>query len=67
MSGPEATCWKDEGTTVLVVDDDEGVRQVTAEMLRAVGWKVEEASDVEAAAASLRKGSIDVVVTDTVL
>jgi signal transduction histidine kinase len=50
---------------VLLVDDEEIVRTATAEMLRDVGYRVEEAASAAQALASLRAGEeTEVLVTD---
>jgi len=50
---------------VLLVDDEEIVRHATAEMLRDVGYLVEEAASAAQALASLRSGEpTEVLVTD---
>jgi CheY-like chemotaxis protein len=50
---------------VLLVDDEEIVRHATAEMLRDVGYLVEEAGSAAQALASLRSGdTTEVLVTD---
>ena len=50
---------------VLLVDDEEIVRQATAEMLRDLGYLVEEASSAAQALAALRSGKqTEVLVTD---
>jgi PAS domain S-box-containing protein len=70
LSKPEAESAppKREGTTILLVEDDEIMRDLTAQMLTEHGYKVIEASDgksaVEAVAAN---GPIDVMLTDVVM
>jgi two-component system response regulator AtoC len=49
---------------VLVVDDEEGVREYLAEALELAGHEVEQAGDGEAALARLRAGSFHLVLTD---
>ncbi|HWB42572.1 MAG TPA: response regulator [Gemmatimonadales bacterium] len=54
--------------TVLVVDDDRGVRRLTARMLRAEGYKTLEAdSGPEALAILEREPGIHLLVTDIVM
>jgi PAS domain S-box-containing protein len=56
------------GATLLVVDDDDPVRAVTAGFLRDLGYTVIEAISAEAALALARaSGSVDLVVTDVVM
>ncbi len=49
---------------VLVADDNEGIRDTTAAILRSVGYTVTEAQDGEAALEELAKKLFDVVVLD---
>jgi|HubBroStandDraft_4_1064222.scaffolds.fasta_scaffold01558_7 PAS domain S-box-containing protein len=54
-----------EGGRILVVDDDDGVREVTVQMLRQIGYGVAEVDGGEAALAALARGEIyDLVVID---
>ena len=54
--------------TLLLVDDDDGVRAVTAGMLRDLGYRVLEASSTEAAAAlTYTEKAIDMLVTDVIM
>ena len=52
---------------VLVVDDDETVREVVVSYLRAGGHDVSEATDGEAALAAMRQRRADIVVLDLML
>jgi len=49
---------------VLVADDDEGIRDTTAAILRAVGCTVAEAPDGDAALAELAQTAFDVMILD---
>ena len=49
---------------VLVADDDQGVRDTTAAILRSVGFDVVEAQDGDAALAECAKASFNVLVLD---
>ena len=49
---------------VLVADDNDGIRDTTAAILRAVGYTVTEAQDGEAALEELAQKPFDVVVLD---
>jgi two-component system, response regulator, stage 0 sporulation protein F len=51
-------------TSVLVVDDDAGIRTVLADALRAAGYRVSLASDGFAALNLVRRDSPDVVILD---
>ena len=55
--------------TVLLVEDDAGVREMTAEALGAAGYCVVEAQGIEQAreAATSRSGGVDLLLTDVVL
>jgi two-component system, cell cycle sensor histidine kinase and response regulator CckA len=55
--------------TVLLVEDDESVRQLVRETLEAKGYKVLEADNGQAALriASAHPGSIDMLITDVVM
>jgi PAS domain S-box-containing protein len=58
------------GARILVVDDDDGVRPVTADVLRGLGYDVVEAASAEAAEAlALAEGAapVDMLVTDVVM
>jgi CheY-like chemotaxis protein len=49
---------------VLVADDNDGIRDTTAAILRSVGYAVTEAQDGEAALAELNQKPFDVCVLD---
>jgi DNA-binding response OmpR family regulator len=51
-------------TTVLVADNDPGVRSLLAELARRQGYAVRTADDGEAACRELARGGIDVFVCD---
>jgi len=51
-------------TSVLVVDDEEGIRSFLAEALLDEGYEVQEAADGEAALQALRRQGFEVVLTD---
>lgn len=53
--------------TVLIVDDEDCLRQTFADILQAEGYTVFTAGDAETARAQLETGTIDVVVTDIVM
>jgi PAS domain S-box-containing protein len=56
------------GETILVVEDDERVRQLTVKRLKLIGYKVLEASDGPSALDILRHGDqVDLVFTDLVM
>jgi CheY-like chemotaxis protein len=57
------------GRTVLLVEDDEGVRRLTARLLREAGYAVLEASDGTNAltACESHRGRIDLLLTDVVM
>jgi DNA-binding NtrC family response regulator len=54
--------------TILLVDDNPGVREVAAELLRGAGYRVIEAESAESAlAAAANGGSIDLMIADIVM
>ena len=53
--------------SVLVVEDNDLERQITAEILREEGFAVEEAAGGKRALELLALGSFDVVLTDLVM
>ena len=53
-----------EGAAILLVDDDRAVREVTAAMLRDVGYSVEEANCGEAALDLIGREQFDLAVID---
>jgi len=64
----EAEMSMPSNATVLIVEDEEAVRDVTAEMLRSVGCHVLAVSDGPAALDLLRQGQrIDLLLTDVVM
>ncbi len=55
------------GETILVVEDDEDVRAYSVESLRAIGYRVLEASNGAAALDMLASQHVDLIFTDVVL
>lgn len=57
------------GTTVLLVEDQAFVREVTGEVLRSAGYRVLKAANAQEALALFRRnaGTVDLLVTDVVL
>jgi len=56
------------GETILVVEDDEDLRQLTVEMLRRSGYAVVEASDAHGALLALESTQgVDLMLTDVIL
>src|SRR6185295_9931656 len=53
--------------TILVVDDDERLRDLVAEYLKSRGFMVVTAADGEEGLARVRGGGIDIVVLDVML
>jgi CheY-like chemotaxis protein len=51
-------------TTVLVVDDEPGMRETITEILEGAGYAVISASDGDSAMAAFRRQPVDVVVMD---
>lgn len=66
--GPEAMASA-RGKTIMVVDDEEGVRQIIADMLRLSGAEVLEASDGRLAKNMLesRNCDVDLIVLDMIM
>src|SRR2546428_4460498 len=50
--------------TVLVVDDDDSIRDLVAGILRKEGYAVETADDGNSAMARIQAGGLDLVVSD---
>jgi CheY-like chemotaxis protein len=55
---------RETGSRVLLVDDEAGLRRVTARYLRHCGFGVDEAATLSAAAAALRTKRYDAVLSD---
>lgn len=53
--------------TVLVVEDEEGVRQLAAESLEELGYRVLRANDAHQALSVLESEAVDVVLSDVVM
>jgi CheY-like chemotaxis protein len=53
-----------EGASVLIVEDEQGVRETTAAILRREGYRVCQAADGVEALAVLKDGGIDVLLLD---
>jgi CheY-like chemotaxis protein len=58
---------KSEQKTLLIVEDDEAVRQVIVEMVEAWGWEILEASNGSHGLALFRDNLPDVVLTDVLM
>ncbi len=52
------------GARILVVDDDEAVRESTADVLTAAGYTVTSSADADNAVAQLRAGDVDLLILD---
>jgi PAS domain S-box-containing protein len=65
----EAALPRPEGTTILLVEDDEIMRSLTRQLLIEQGYRVLEASDGKAALESLAShpGRVDLLLTDVVM
>lgn len=57
----------DSNLRVLVVDDEQPVRDMVGEMVESFGLQVETAEDSDAAINICRKESIDILITDIVM
>jgi signal transduction histidine kinase len=67
VGAPAAPRPAERTGSILVVEEEEGVRAAVVDALTAVGHRVEAAEDATAALARLAQGGIDVVVTDLAL
>ncbi|WP_372013456.1 response regulator [Pseudoxanthomonas sp. 10H] len=70
VQAPEATDMAPSGKgarTILLVEDDELIRMVTAEMLAQLGHRVLEAGDADAATRMLEAAPVDLLLTDVEL
>ena len=56
-----------DGEVVLVVEDDDRVREVTLKRVEALGYVAEEASSADEARARLTAGGVDIVLSDIVM
>ena len=54
-------------TAILVVEDEQGIRETVAYRLRREGWEVDEADDARRAVEAVRDREYDVVVLDLIL
>lgn len=54
----------DQNATVLVVDDEPGIRELVAEILQDEGYAVRQAPDGLAALAEIEANGIDLIVSD---
>jgi len=63
-SAPDTTLRRGAGRRVLVIDDEESVREAFVEYLRLTGHEVVEAEDGAAGLARLQAGTFDCVLTD---
>jgi len=64
LAGSEARCQRNAPKRILVVDDDEVLRQVNAEMLSSFGYETETAEDGAAAWEALQANGYDLLITD---
>jgi DNA-binding NtrC family response regulator len=62
--GIQARCQGNAPKRILVVDDDEVIRQVNAEMLSRFGYEAETAEDGAAAWEALQANGYDLLITD---
>jgi two-component system, cell cycle sensor histidine kinase and response regulator CckA len=56
-----------ERETILVVDDESGIRELIRKILRREGYRVLEAGNAEEAVAAARGQAVDLVITDIML
>lgn len=57
----------DRGTTILVVEDDDAIRNQIARLLRLQGYDTLEAADAAAALDALRRGGVAAVISDVTM
>jgi signal transduction histidine kinase/FixJ family two-component response regulator len=69
VAAPDVVITSARRATILVAEDEESVRELTARCLRAAEFEVIEAEDGERAleAAALHDGPIDLLITDVVM
>jgi len=53
--------------SILLIDDDDDLRMITAEILRSAGYKVDTAGDAKSGLALYRAGLHDLIITDIVM
>jgi len=58
---------RDHAATILLVDDDDGIRDLVSEFLSQHGYRVETAPDARAMALVLGRGPVDLVVLDVMM
>src|SRR5213594_4408448 len=63
------TCTEEGGVKekILIVDDDEGVRQVLSQSLSETGYRITSAESGEKAVSAVREETFDIVILDMVL
>ncbi len=66
-AAPHSGETRTRGCRILLVDDDEGVRNVTRKMLETGGHRVDEASDGAMALTKARECNYDVIISDVVM
>lgn len=54
-------------TRVLIIDDEDAVRDTVRQMLERAGYEVTEAADGRKGIAQLRRQSVDLVITDILM
>ena len=64
MSRGRASCRIPCVSRILVIDDDQGVRETVQRMLRAAGYTVQTAESGEDGLALARGGAFDVILSD---
>src|SRR5687767_12755166 len=63
-SGSGTSMRAPQGLTILLVEDDLGVREAVAEILTQEGYSVREAANAEQGLARMREGGLDLVIAD---
>ncbi len=67
LTTPPDDAPRGDGEVVLVVEDDDRVREVTLKRVEALGYVAEEARSADEACARLTAGGVDIVLSDIVM
>ena len=67
MTTPHDSAPRGDGEVVLVVEDDDRVREMTLKRVEALGYVAEEARSADEARARLTAGGVDLVLSDIVM
>ena len=67
LTAPADDAPRGDGEVVLVVEDDDRVREVTLKRVEALGYVAEEARSADEACARLTAGGVDIVLSDIIM